>query len=299
VVSLDSFSHNSFYFITSSTLLTFILRSLNGGRRRRRGADSVARRLLRVAHRHGRRHAKKCRNKDARATFDPERVRRTGGDPGAGPSNAAAPPQQPPAPHQDRWVCLPSPSPERIVERLRKSETQQPLRPMRYCPLHGWGSYPTRQPWASPPDANTPATGVRSSGLLIQVASPVRPRARTRLTARKSTNPRGRPISQIASMTTATVAVNNTSSSSDEDARMHLILTGVPARLPSLTPDVGPSGTPSSPSLLSPSGNRVIHRLAHHLPPRPRVSGSWSATARSSDDNSGRSRSHSPPRHLP
>lgn len=23
-------------------------------------------------------------------------------------------------------------------KRLRESETQQPLRPMRYCPLHGW-----------------------------------------------------------------------------------------------------------------------------------------------------------------
>jgi hypothetical protein len=40
-------------------LLTFILRFLNGGHRRWRGADLVARRLLRVAHRHGRRHAKK------------------------------------------------------------------------------------------------------------------------------------------------------------------------------------------------------------------------------------------------
>jgi hypothetical protein len=47
--------------------------------------------------------------------------------------------QQPPAPRQDRWVCPPSPSPERVAERLRESETQQPLRPMRYCPLHGWG----------------------------------------------------------------------------------------------------------------------------------------------------------------
>jgi hypothetical protein len=80
---------------------------------------------------------------------------------------------------------------------------------------------------------------------------------------------------------------------------MHLILDGVPARLPSPTLDVGPSGTTSPPTLLSPSGNRVIHRLAHHLSPRPRVPGSWSATARSSDDNIGHERSCSPPRHLP
>jgi hypothetical protein len=111
----------------SVALLTFILRFLNGGHRRRRGADLVARRLLRAAHRHGRRHAKKRRKKDVRATLDPERVRRTGGDPGAGPSNAAAPaapPQQPPAPRHDRWVRPPSPSPERVAERLRESETQ-------------------------------------------------------------------------------------------------------------------------------------------------------------------------------
>jgi hypothetical protein len=112
----------------SVALVTFILRFLNGGHRRRRGADLVARRLLRVAHRHGRRHAKKRRKKKARATLDPERVRRTGGDPSAGPSNAATPatpPQQPPAPRQDRWVRPPSPSPERVAERLRESETQQ------------------------------------------------------------------------------------------------------------------------------------------------------------------------------
>jgi hypothetical protein len=71
--------------------LTFILRFLNGGHRHQRGADLVARRLLRAAHRHGRRHAKKRRKKDARATLDPERVRRIGGDPGAGPSNVATP----------------------------------------------------------------------------------------------------------------------------------------------------------------------------------------------------------------
>jgi hypothetical protein len=126
----------------SVALLTFILRFLNGGHRRRRGTDLVAHRLLRAAHRHGRRHAKKRSKKDARATLDPERVHRTGGDPGTGPSNAAAPaapPQQPLAPRQDRWVRPPSPSPERVAERLRESETQQPLRPMRYCPLHGWG----------------------------------------------------------------------------------------------------------------------------------------------------------------
>ncbi|AQK86419.1 hypothetical protein ZEAMMB73_Zm00001d038360 [Zea mays] len=50
----------------SVALLTFILRFLNGGHRRRRGADLVARRLLRAAHRHGRRHAKKRSKKDAR-----------------------------------------------------------------------------------------------------------------------------------------------------------------------------------------------------------------------------------------
>jgi hypothetical protein len=168
-------------------LLTFILWFLNGGHRRRRGADLVARHLLRVAHRHGRRHAKKRSKNDARATLDPEHVCRIGGDPGAGPSNVeapAAPPQQPPAPRQDRWVRPPSPSPERVAERLRESETQQPLRPMRYCRLHGWGSCPARQPRAPPTDADTAAPAVRSSGLLVQVASLARPRARTRLTAR-------------------------------------------------------------------------------------------------------------------
>jgi hypothetical protein len=139
-------------------LLTFILLFLNGGHRRRRGVDPVARRLLCAAHRHGCRHAKKRREKDARTTLDPEHVRRTGGDPGAGPSNTEASPQ--PAPRQDRWVRPPSPSLERVAERLRESETQQPLRPMRYCPLHGWGSCPARQPRASPPDENTPAIGV-------------------------------------------------------------------------------------------------------------------------------------------
>jgi hypothetical protein len=74
-----------------SSALTFILRFLNDGNHHRRGADLVARHLLRVAHRHSRRHAKKRRKKDSRATLDPERVRWTGGDPGAGPSNAAAP----------------------------------------------------------------------------------------------------------------------------------------------------------------------------------------------------------------
>jgi hypothetical protein len=192
----------------SVALLTFILRFLNGGHRRWRGADLVARRLLHVAHRHGHRHAKKRRKKDARATLDPERVRRTGGDPSARPSNAtvpAAPPQQPPAPRQDRWVRPPTPSPERVVERLRESETEQLLRPMRYCPLHGWGSCPAHQPQVPPTDADTSAPAVRSSGLLVQVASPARPRARTRLTARKSTGPRGRPVGQIASTSTATL----------------------------------------------------------------------------------------------
>ncbi|PWZ12225.1 hypothetical protein Zm00014a_011075 [Zea mays] len=197
----------------SVALLTFVLRFLNGGHRRRQGANLVARRLLRAAHQHGCRHAKKRRKKDARATLEPERVRRTGGDPDAGPNNAAvpaAPPQQPPASSQDRWVR--PPSPERVAERLRESETQQPLRPMRYCPLHGWGPCPARQPWVPPPEANISAPAVRSSGLLVQVASPARPRARTRLTARKSTGPRGRPVGQIASTPTVTVAVDDISS---------------------------------------------------------------------------------------
>jgi hypothetical protein len=121
-------------------LLTFILRFLNGGHRRWRGADPIARRLLCAAHRHGCRHAKKRRKKDARTTLDPEHIRRTGGNPGAGPSNTAATAASPqPAPRQDQWVRPPSPSLERVAERLRESETQQPLRPMRYCPLHGWG----------------------------------------------------------------------------------------------------------------------------------------------------------------
>jgi hypothetical protein len=76
----------------SVALLTFILRFLNGGHRHRRGADLVARRLLCAAHRHGRRHANKRRKKDARAILDLERVRRTGGDPGAGPNNATSRP---------------------------------------------------------------------------------------------------------------------------------------------------------------------------------------------------------------
>jgi hypothetical protein len=272
----------------SVALLTFILRFLNGGHRRRRGADLVARRLLRAAHRHGRRHAKKRSKKDARATLDTERVRRTGGDPGTGPSNAAAPaapPWQPPAPRQDRWVRPPSPSLERVAERLRESETQQPLRPMRYCPLHGWGPCPARQPRAPLTDADTAAPTVRSSGLLVQVASPTRPRARTRLTARKSTGPRGRPV--------------DATSSSSDDERIALVLgDGVQQRLPTPTPDDGPSGTVSPPTLLSPSGNRVVRRLAHHLSPRPRAPGSWSATARPSDDDDVRERSRSPPRLL-
>jgi hypothetical protein len=207
---------------------------------------------------------------------DPELIHRTGGDPGAGPSNAAAPaapPQQPPAPHQDRWVRPPSPLPERVAERLRESETEQPLRPMRYCPLHGWGSCPVRQPWAPPTDADTTAPAVQSSGLLVQVASPARPRARTRLTARKSTGPRGRPVGQIASTSTATVAVEAISSSSD-DERIALVLgNGVQQRLPTPTPDDGPSGTTSPPALLSPRGNRVVRRLAHHLSPMATCAG--------------------------
>jgi hypothetical protein len=187
----------------------------------------------------------------------------------------------------------PSPSPERVAERLRESETQQPLRPMRYCPLHGWGPCPARQPWVSPSGAHTTATAVRSSGLLIQVASPARPRAWTRLTARKSTDPRGRPVGQIASTSTVTVAIDDISSSSD-DERIALVLgDGVQQRLPTPTPDVGPSGTVSPPTLLSPSGNSVVRRLAHHLSPRPRAPRSWSATARPSDDDV-RERSRSP-----
>jgi hypothetical protein len=59
----------------------------------------------------------------------------------------------------------------------------------------------------------------------------------------------------------------------------------VQQRLPTPTPDDDPSRTASPPTLLSPSGNRVVRRLAHHLSPRPRASGSWSATARPSDDD--------------
>jgi hypothetical protein len=70
----------------SVALLTFIIRLLNGGHCRRRGADVVARRFLRVAHRHGCRPAKKHRNNNARATLDPERVR----GPAAIPAQALA-----------------------------------------------------------------------------------------------------------------------------------------------------------------------------------------------------------------
>jgi|UniRef100_A0A804QID2 hypothetical protein len=122
------------------------------------------------------------------------------------------------------------------------------------------------------------------------------PRARTRLTARKSTGPRGRPIGQITSTSTATVAVDATSSSSD-DERIALVLgDGVQQRLPTPTPDDDPSGTVSPSTLLSPSGNRVVRRLAHHL--SPRAPWSWSATARPSDDDDVRERSRSPPRRL-
>jgi hypothetical protein len=188
-------------------------------------------------------------------------------------------------------VRPPSPSPERVAERLRESETQQPLRLIRYCPLHGWGPCPARQPRAPPTDADPAAPAVRSSGLLVQVASPARPRAQTRLTARKSTGPGGRPAGQIASTSTATVAIDATSST--------LVLgDGVQQRLPTPTPDDGPSGTVSPSALLSPSGNRVVRRLAHHLSPRPCAPGSWSATARPYDDDV-RERSRSPPRRLP
>jgi hypothetical protein len=207
-------------------------------------------------------------------------------------------PQQPPAPRQDRWVCPPSPSLERVAERLCEFETQEPLCPMQYCPLHGWGPCPARQPRAPPTDADTSAPAVRSSGLLVQAASPARPRARTRLTARKSTGPCGRPVGQIASTSTATVAVDDTSSSSDNERIALVVGNGVQQRLPTPTPDDGPSGTASPPMLLSPSGNRVVRRLAHHLSPRPRASGSWSATARPSDDDV-RECSCSPPHRLP
>jgi hypothetical protein len=207
-------------------------------------------------------------------------------------------PQQPPAPRQDRWVRPPSPSPERVAERLRESETQQPLRPMRYCPLHGWGSCPARQPRAPPTDADKAAPVVRSSGLLVQVASPARPHARTRLTAWKSTDPRGRPVGQIASTSTATVAVEATSSSFDDERIALVFGDGVQQRLPTPTPDDGPSGTVSPTAPLSPSGNKVVRRLAHHLSPRPRAPGSWSATARPSDDDV-RERSRSLPRRFP
>jgi hypothetical protein len=155
-----------------------------------------------------------------------------------------------------RWINLP-----------RRASSNKPLYSMRYCPLHGWGSCPARQPRASAPDADTSATAVRSSGLLVQVASRARPCARTRLTARKSTGPRGRPVGQMTSTYTTTVAVDDTSSSFD-DERIALVLgDGVQQWLPTPTPDVGPSGTASPPTLLSPSGKRVVRRLAHHLSP--------------------------------
>jgi hypothetical protein len=43
----------------------------------------------------------------------------------------------------------------------------------------------------------------------------------------------------------------------------------VQQQLPTPTPDDDPSGTASPSTLLSPSGNRVVRRLAHHLSPRP------------------------------
>jgi hypothetical protein len=171
----------------------------------------------------------------------------------------------------------------------------QPLRPIRYCPLYGWGSCSARQPRASP-DEDTSAATVRSSELLVQVSSPAHPRAWTRLTKSKSTGSRGRPTGQIAS---SSVAFNDTSSSSDNEKIALVLGDGVPQRLPTPTPGVGPSGMASPSPLLSQSDNRVVRHLVHHLPPRPCAPGSWSATGRTSDNNSGRSRSRSPPRRLP
>jgi hypothetical protein len=165
----------------SFVLLTFILRFINDGHHHRRGVENPGHRLLRARTARRRRLAHRLRRSDARVTLDPEQLRRTGGDPGAGPSAAppAASPQAvadpgptPPAPapqHRplptrgDGWACPPSPLPERVAERLRASETPQPLRPLRYCPLHGWGPCPART--AAPPSEPPPrATGLATTG---------------------------------------------------------------------------------------------------------------------------------------
>ncbi|XP_025801358.1 basic proline-rich protein-like [Panicum hallii] len=154
------------------------------------------------------------------------------------PPPAPAPPHRPPLTRGEGWARPPSPSPERVAERLRASETQQPLRPLRYCPRHGWGPCPARTP-AAPPEPPPPASGSGD------------PTAGDDIPQRPPTRP------------------------SDE---------------------AEPSGTSSPPPLLSPSGNRMVRRLAHHLSPRPRQPGSWATTAHPPVVDAGRERSRSPPR---
>jgi hypothetical protein len=257
----------------SVLLLTFIIHFLNDGhprRRRRRGVANPGRRMPRARPARRRRLAHGPRRENARVTLDPERIRQTGGDPGAGPSSGApasspqavadlgpssgapasspqavadlgppspapAPQHRPPPTRGDGWPYPPSPSPERVAERLRASETPQPLRPLRHCPLHGWGPCPARTAVEPPP----PATG---SGALTAGEAALQP------------NPT-RPFDEA-----------------------------------------GPSGTSSPPPLLSPSGNRVIRRLAHHLSPRPRPPGSWASTAHMPEGEGDREHSRSPRR---
>ncbi|PUZ40174.1 hypothetical protein GQ55_9G403600 [Panicum hallii var. hallii] len=237
----------------SLVLLTFILRFMNDGHPRRRGAANPGRRMPRTRPARRRRLAHGLRREDARVTLDPERIRKTGSDPGAGPSSSApassplavadlgptspAPAlwRRPPLTRGDGWLCPPSPSPERVAERLRASETPQPLRPLRYCPLHGWGPCPARTAAEPPPPAT--GSGAPTAGEVALQPNPTRP--------------------------------------SDE---------------------AGPSGTSSPPLLLSPSGNRVIRRLAYHLSPRPRPPGSWALTAHMPEGEGDRERSRSPPR---
>jgi hypothetical protein len=227
---------------------------MNGGHHHRRGVENPGRRLLRARTARRRRLAHRLRRSDARVTLDPEQLRRTGGDPGAGPSAAPpaaspqavadpgptppapAPQHRPPPTRGDGWTCPPSPSPERVAERLRASETPQPLRTLRYCPLHRWGPCPGRTA-APPSEPPPPTTGLATTG----DADPQPP----------STRP------------------------SDE---------------------AGPSGTASPPPLLSPSGNRMVRRLAHHLSLRPHQTGSWAKTAHPPEVDAGRERSRSPPR---
>jgi hypothetical protein len=221
----------------SVLLLTFIIHFLNNDhprRRHRRGAANPGRRMPRTRPARRRRFVHGPRMEDARVTLDPERIRQTGGDPGAGPSSGAPAPQQRPPPTRG-WQNPPSPSPERVAERLRASETPQPLRPLRHCPLHGWGPCPARTPVEPPPLAS--GSGALTAGEAALQQNPTRP-------------------SDVA----------------------------------------GPSGTSSPPPLLSPSGNRVIRRLAHHLSPRPRPPGSWALTAHMPEEEGDRERSRSPPR---